>query len=618
MELEHIKDFLRKHEPLWEAWQIQGEVNDRAAAPLFVLFNPEQPEVRSLLRVVGAAKEPPPSGEEGAEAEEAASRACEDSLRNEAAVVLEPTSLPPHPAVAAARDMDILAERVGKGAACYILVRMDYYPATLEEVLEESLLSEEEAAEFGLSLLSGIEHLVEYEIGGVCFRADGVFVSDDGPVLDPVWGVFPSEAQSWRQSFREHSRFMAPEPVADSGFEPTAGMKTGMYSLGALLYLIVEGKLPFSEEDSEEPPSGEERDSPVSFGRSVSRKFQEVVFRCLDPDPGRRFETVGQMRSGLEETLASIRRSVKEQKRTLRSALEEGDVRKAALARIKLGLLLGRRTGQDSEYTALSRDLDKVLEKEDAAETSGTAEPEPRRPRAKKAPAEVWTNSLGMTFVPILPGKFLMGSPDDEPGRFGNESLHPVELTGRFHLQKTLVTQGQWNAVMGANPSHFQGEEERPVEKVSWMDCQEFIRRLNERDTSGAYRLPTEAEWEYACRAGASTLFCYGDDEELLGEYAWYEANAEGSTHAVARRKPNAWGLFDMHGNVMEWVLDGRSEYPKGSVKDPVAPLKGPLRMARGGSWSNGRRFLRCAFRFPCLADFRNVDLGFRLAWIPG
>lgn len=221
-------------------------------------------------------------------------------------------------------------------------------------------------------------------------------------------------------------------------------------------------------------------------------------------------------------------------------------------------------------------------------------------------------NNLGMEFIYIKPGTFMMGSPSHEKGRYNNEKQHQVTLTRGFYMQTTEVTQGQWKAVMGSNPSRFKGDD-LPVEQISWNDVQEFIRRLNQREGGDKYRLPTEAEWEYACRAGRTTRFSFGDDESRLGEYAWYDGNSGSRTHPVAQKKPNAWGLYDMHGNVWEWCQDRYGDYPSGSVTDPEGPSSGSYRVIRGGSWVNEPRFVRSANRGRSYPDYRNYNLGFRL-----
>ncbi|OQY59787.1 MAG: hypothetical protein B6245_04790 [Desulfobacteraceae bacterium 4572_88] len=228
---------------------------------------------------------------------------------------------------------------------------------------------------------------------------------------------------------------------------------------------------------------------------------------------------------------------------------------------------------------------------------------------------QIITNTLGMRFVYIPAGTFMMGSPEDEAGRYNNEVLHQVTLTKTFLMQTTPVTQWQWKAVMGKNPSHFKdGGNDCPVENVLWEDAQQFIKKLNEHEGKTLYRLPTEAEWEYACRAGSSTRFCFGDDENRLSEYAWYDGNSGGKTHPVGQKKPNAWGLYDMHGNVWEWCQDWFGDYPSGDITDPAGPLKpGSARVDRGGGCFFSARICRSACRVRDLPGGRYHFLGFRL-----
>jgi formylglycine-generating enzyme required for sulfatase activity len=223
-------------------------------------------------------------------------------------------------------------------------------------------------------------------------------------------------------------------------------------------------------------------------------------------------------------------------------------------------------------------------------------------------------NDLGMKFVYIPPGDFMMGSPENEKGRYDRETLHKVTLTKGFYMQTTEVTQGQWKAVMGNNPSYFKNcGDDCPVEDVSWNDIQDFIAKINRRG-EGTYRLPTEAEWEYACRADSQTAYCFGDDENLLPEYAWYDRNSEDRTHPVGQKKPNAWGLYDMHGNVWEWCQDIYStDIYEGEQTYPIYIGKGSDRVLRGGSWINGARDCRSA-RLYFSPDFRSPNLGFRLS----
>ncbi len=219
-------------------------------------------------------------------------------------------------------------------------------------------------------------------------------------------------------------------------------------------------------------------------------------------------------------------------------------------------------------------------------------------------------------FVYIPPGTFLMGSPPDEEDRSSLETQHEVTLTKGFYLQTTEVTLFQWKSFLNAMPHLLSKDwwDDAPV-GVSWDDCCKFINKLNESVGSKRYRLPTEAEWEYACRSGGiGRRYCYGNDDRVLGEYAWFEANSGTETPLVGKKKPNAWGLYDMHGNVHEWVEDWYGDYPEGSVTDPTGPSSGTARVYRGGSWRNSARRLRCARRGFALQAYRSGRIGFRLA----
>jgi len=184
---------------------------------------------------------------------------------------------------------------------------------------------------------------------------------------------------------------------------------------------------------------------------------------------------------------------------------------------------------------------------------------------------------LGMVLIPA--GSFTMGDDNEKPA-------HKVTITKPFYLGKYEVTQEQWEAVMGNNPSKFKGPK-NPVEQVSWDDCQQFLVKLNTKASGqgGKFVLPTEAQWEYACRAGSTSKFCFGDEEKQLGEYAWYNENSGGKTHPVGEKKPNNFGLYDMHGNVWEWCQDWYVKYDADAVDDPSGPAMGANRVHRGGCW---------------------------------
>ena len=228
-----------------------------------------------------------------------------------------------------------------------------------------------------------------------------------------------------------------------------------------------------------------------------------------------------------------------------------------------------------------------------------------------------------MEFVWIPAGTFQMGSTSPEAGGRSDEALHEVEISRGFWLGRYEVTQGQWEAVMGTRPwsgrDHVVSDLSHPAVDISWNAVQRFIGRLNAAAGDSLYRLPSEAEWEYACRAGSRTRWSFGDNESVLGDYAWYWDNAWGVgeeyAHAVGAKWPNAWGLYDMHGNVYEWVQDwyGSDYYDVSPRVDPQGPLSGSLRVGRGGSFGGDASDLRSAERSGFSPGGRGDDIGVRL-----
>jgi formylglycine-generating enzyme required for sulfatase activity len=227
----------------------------------------------------------------------------------------------------------------------------------------------------------------------------------------------------------------------------------------------------------------------------------------------------------------------------------------------------------------------------------------------------------------IPPGTFTMGSPPDEVDRDSDEGPQTaVTISRGFWIGKYEVTQGEYQAVMGSNPIWFTGDLNRPVEKMSWHDATNYCGQLTQREraagriaTNSVYRLPTEGEWQYACRAGTTTRFSYGDDPGYtnLTNYAWYRDNSGGTTHPVGQKLPNPWGLHDMHGNVWEWCQDWKGVYPGGSVIDPQGPSTGFDRVFGGGGWGDVG-YCRSAARNGTPSVFNNFNFGFRVVLAPG
>jgi formylglycine-generating enzyme required for sulfatase activity len=219
------------------------------------------------------------------------------------------------------------------------------------------------------------------------------------------------------------------------------------------------------------------------------------------------------------------------------------------------------------------------------------------------------TNSIGMKFTLIPAGKFMMGSEKFKWSR----PVHSVKIQTSFYLGIYQVTQREWKAIMGNNPSEFNGND-LPVESISWNEVQDFIKKLNEKEGTNKHRLPTEAEWEYAARAGTTTRYSFGDDDSKLGEYAWYSENSGNKTHPVGKKKENRWGLYDVHGNVWKWVQDEWHDTYNGAQDDGSARENGiDTYRNRGGSWFNYAWNCRSASRNYDVPGYRYLDLGFRL-----
>ena len=261
----------------------------------------------------------------------------------------------------------------------------------------------------------------------------------------------------------------------------------------------------------------------------------------------------------------------------------------AALAICSLGLAgcgkSGNRAGRSPEATKAARPND-----------------------ATAAPAldKELTNSLGMEMVLIPAGSFMMGASTSDPKKlataFGEEwpfvsgyPRHRFTIPEPFYMSATEVTQAQWQKVMEKNPSLLKGEN-HPVERVSWYQAMQFCERLSAKEETRSYRLPTEAEWEYACRSGSAGDYCYGDDALRLGEHAWYRENSDSQTHPVATRKPNAWGLYDMHGNVWEWCLTKWQPTYRDYRNDNRLGGSEP-RVLRGAAFFDDSRYVRCGCR---------------------
>ncbi len=231
------------------------------------------------------------------------------------------------------------------------------------------------------------------------------------------------------------------------------------------------------------------------------------------------------------------------------------------------------------------------------------------RPAATVDPGPTRVELVPMTnFVPIKSGTF-------------QRIKFPVTITRDFWIGKYEVTQGEFAAVTGRNPSHFAGDSNRPVEKVTFIDASNYCAAVTARERKAGrlpegfeYRLPSEAEWEYACRAGSTNLFAFGNDAGVADQYAWTAENCEATTHPVGQKFPNAWGLFDMHGNVWEWCSDWFEPYPAMPLSDPVGPPTSKYKLFKGGGWNQDVEYARASSRFMMSPSNGIHFVGFRVA----
>ena len=265
----------------------------------------------------------------------------------------------------------------------------------------------------------------------------------------------------------------------------------------------------------------------------------------------------------------------------------------------QLNNLKGKNVEYENHINLLNKEIEELKE-----QIKGLENKEEPEKIAKRG------NSIGMKFTRIPAGEFFMGSEESND----EKPVHTVKINNAFYLGTYTVTQREWKAVMGDNPSVFKGDD-LPVETVSWDDVQKFIKKLNEMEGTEKYRLPSEAEWEYACRAGTTTRYSFGDDESKLGDYAWYDNNSDDKTHPVGQKKPNPYGLYDMHGNVWEWVQDEWHGSYDGAPADGSAWERGggAFRVIRGGGWFSFARYCRSAVRDHGDPHYRDSNLGFRL-----
>ena len=447
-----------------------------------------------------------------------------------------------------------------EGEAC---VLMGYVKDNLEDVVDWGEMGEQQSVKYFKEILKGLKVLEKNGIIHRDLKPENLFVLDD---IVMIGGLGTARYMS-KGSATMSNEVMIRHYTAPECLKKEYGFSVDRWAACVMFYRMLTGEFPFDGDDNMEI-SGSIMQSEPDLAK-VPAAYRDFLRRAFAKSTDKRHESAVEMMVALEE------------------------VSMDGLSKTYVG----------SAPRTVSRAVGRL-------------------PARSLEPVSPITNNIGMMFVWIRPGSFMIGSPEDEKEREIDETLHRVSLTKGFYLQTTPVTQGQWKKVMGNNPSYFKNcGDECPVEQVSWDDCQEFIKSLNGMGKNDVYRLPTEAEWEYACRAGTTTPFSFGDS--LSTDEANYDGSHshKGYPKGKWRKKPtpvgdfpsNSWGLYDMHGNVWEWCQDWYGDYSTGPVTNPAGLSDGTRRVLRGGSWNYYAWNCRSAYRGSILPGYRYGGLGFRL-----
>jgi formylglycine-generating enzyme required for sulfatase activity len=398
--------------------------------------------------------------------------------------------------------------------------------------------------------------------------------------------------------------YMSPEQLEGKPLDP----RSDVYSAGVLLCQLLTGKLPYDARDTnslrKEIVSGAIRLS--GSGEKLTPELRGICLKCLAHDPKERYATA--------KDLANDLRSVQPIKSHRTALVISGIAVLVTLLSVPFvwnSFFKAKEEGQQPVQVAATNPTNKGNDDQDS-----------------KRPDPI-TNSIGMVLIHIPAGEFLMGTPENDPSKAWDEIPHRVRISTPFFMGKYEVTQSQYQKVMGKNPSYcakLPNPEQHPVEQVSWDDAVAFCRALSElpdeKAAGRSYRLPTEAEWEYACRAGTTTAYHFGSDPNDLSKYALFGGHKAGVwvTQKVGIKLPNAWGLHDMHGNVWEWCSDEYGPYRvETEVVDPQGPDTGVGKVARGGSWDYGAVKCRSAQRYGgevLTRSFTNFAFGFRVVMV--
>ncbi len=521
--------------------------------------------------------------------------------------------------------------------------------------------SQAEAVKITLEILRGLENLHEKGFVHRDLRPDNILIMNGRFCLADFGVSREIKTHSKATGTAGTLEYMPPEAFEKS---PSITPQTDIWAVGVMLQKLLTGELPYPQEDYPALIAAITMFEPEEMPVNVPEDLREIVKKALQKQRENRFQTAREMIEALKNPQKFLPAKAKKVKDAGTIIDEDFDKPEYSANLDKTEELKVEPTKDSREIEAEKakeqrrREEAELERKRREVEIERQKELEPQRQEAERKRLEVvakekkkrdekklavivfgigalvllggliWavssqllsngatnkatntastsSNNPNIEFVKIPSGSFTMGSPTSEKGRRDDEIQQRVTISKDFYLGKYEVTQAQWQAIMGSNPSNFKGDN-LPVENVSWEDAQEFIKKLNAKG-EGTYRLPTEAEWEYAARAGTT-----GDYYGNLDSIGWYDKNSGSKIHPVGEKQANAFGLYDMSGNVWEWCEDWYGSYPSGSVTDPTGAATGSFRVYRGGSWLGDAANLRLANRNSYKPSYRGSILGFRV-----
>jgi formylglycine-generating enzyme required for sulfatase activity len=484
------------------------------------------------------------------------------------------------------------------------------------------------ACEIVFDIAEGLKYAHKQGIVHRDLKPQNILLSEDGTPKITDWGLSKFMAES--RSLTPHGytpAYAAPEQISPKKFgKPDE--RTDIYQLGVIFYNLLTNDLPFKGEDLIEIVFAILNEMPAAPSElnHEAKEVDHIVLRCLMKHKEERYQSAEELQKDLEKFIKPKQKpEVVQEKLQQKTALKEKtNIERERIPERREASKVPKKNEKKSlqKYFAIVAvliialaALYIILSPHPPPGPPGTPD---QTPIVSKTPAAIlpsnFTNSVSIEFVQIPAGEFDMGSPQKEAGRDDDEGpVHRVKIANAFYMSKYEITQKQWHDVMGSNVSFFKGDN-LPVEQVSWNEAQEFISRLNEKEGIDKYRLPSEAEWEYAARAGNTTRYYFGDDASKLDEYEWFIGNSEFKTHGAGQKKSNPWGLYDMHGNVWEWVQDVYHVSYVGAPTDGSAwEGNGTHRIIRGGSFDYAAVHLRAANRNDRDPGFRHINTGFRL-----